>query len=154
MKNEAIHNCLSNDDQIPEFPDGLFVLAIVDSFYEKKSLRPLDCLWNAREEFEYLGIPVYILSPKKNRFQSDKTFHYIYDESLESFYALQAIKKKSVFGKDREVIYACIVVFDGDKLIYKANSMNDSSLKKVLIFLVKIGSKKFLKKIEKKFDKR
>ncbi len=153
MKNEAFQACRNNNDQVPNFPDGLFVLVFMDSFYEKKSLRPLDCLWNAREEFEYLSVPVYILSPKKNRFQSDDTFYYLYDLSLESFYQFQTIKKKIVFGKEHEVIYASMFIFDGKKPIYKAQSINNSSLKKLLIFLVKAWSKKVLKKIEKKFDK-
>lgn len=56
--------------------------------------------------------------------------------------------------KEHEIIYASMLVFDGNTKIYQAQSISDSSLEKMLIYLSKIWAKKFQKKCEKKFDKR
>ena len=152
MKISKLKTCKTNANEAVDFPEGIFVLAFMDSITEKKSMRPFDCLLNWKEEFETLSIPVYIVTPQKHHFREDGTFFYLYDESLDCFRAYEVLKSKSVFGKEHEVIYASMYVMDQGKMIYKVQSITNSSLKKLLIYLSKEWVKKFRKKVEKKFD--
>ena len=154
MKIDGFEMCKVQNGQALEFQEGLNIVVFLDSLLERKSLRPLDCLLNWKEEFQMLGIPVVILSPERVNYMEDAVFQYGFDSQRACFKYWNVLKNKSVFGKEHEIIYASMLVFDGNTKIYQAQSISDSSLEKMLIYLSKIWAKKFQKKCEKKFDKR
>lgn len=58
MKIDGFEMCKAQNGQVLEFQEGLNIVVFLDSLLERKSLRPLDCLLNWKEEFQMLGIPV------------------------------------------------------------------------------------------------
>lgn len=146
-------NCIDENGKEVIFPKDVYVLVLIDSLYQNKTLAPHHSLLEWKKEFHEIQVPVYIVSPDKSYQVIQGGFHYLCDPDLTLFKKYGGITNKMVFGKKHKIIQFTILLMDGDRVVDKHCRWNTKTIYKLYLKALHLRYQVIQKNVKNKLTK-
>lgn len=134
------------------------VIACIESFQTRKGEQYLDFWFQFESYFSKIQVPILLLSRdnvqvcEKMEIMFSTSILFRHDNEDLFFMTNRVIKRKLVFGTEKEIVYPYIFVYKDGKEIVQIKRMNEKSIAELFVFVLKIQYQRFLKNFKNMFD--